>query len=256
MWDIYQASLTGENGLHVTFPVIISFDDLLPFQNFRDFPFRVLGDFKLYIRVSPDALVWCSVNPQESIRQMAEVYPFTENADHEIFNYKQFANILSSTRQQNNYNHRFTQVNSFSLAATNCVANFCTVNSVPNIASYEGIDILLKPRLINTYLAQSIITGYKLQSGYMEHIYKLYQNQPFVIPAEIIYSDNFGAYPHNNNINATKQFKFTNIKEICILFFHHVSDLTVQFNPCLDKLLVCSTMITLIKKLILLLQDF
>jgi hypothetical protein len=34
----------------------------------------------------------------------------------------------------------------------------------------------------------------------MDHIYKLYQNEPFVIPAEIIYSDNFGAYPHANVI--------------------------------------------------------
>jgi hypothetical protein len=99
MWDIYQASLTGENSLHVTFPVIIGFDDLLPFQNFSDFPSCVLGDFKLYIRVSPDVLVWCLVNLQESIKQMAEVCPFTENSHHEIFNYKQSANILSSTRQ-------------------------------------------------------------------------------------------------------------------------------------------------------------
>jgi hypothetical protein len=118
MWDIYQARLTGENALHVTFPVIIGFDDLIPFQNFSDFPSCALGDFKLYIRVSPDALVWCSVSPQESIRQMSEVYPFTENGDHEIFNYKQFANILSSTRQQNNYDHRFTQENAFGCAAT------------------------------------------------------------------------------------------------------------------------------------------
>ena len=102
MWDIYQASLAGDNSLHITFPVIIGFDDLLPFQNFGDFPSCVLGEFKIYIRVSPDALVWCSVNPVESIRQMAEVYPFTENSDHEIFNYKQFANVLSSTRQQYN----------------------------------------------------------------------------------------------------------------------------------------------------------
>jgi hypothetical protein len=55
MWDIYQVSLTGENALHITFPVIIGFDDLLPFQNFGDFPSCVLGEFKLYIRVSPDA---------------------------------------------------------------------------------------------------------------------------------------------------------------------------------------------------------
>jgi hypothetical protein len=57
MWDIYLASLAGDNSLHITFPVIIGFDNLLPFQNFGDFPSYVLGEFKLYIRVSPDALV-------------------------------------------------------------------------------------------------------------------------------------------------------------------------------------------------------
>jgi hypothetical protein len=72
----------------------------------------------------------------------------------------------------------------------------------------------------------------------MEHIYKLYQNEPFVVPAEIIYSDNFGAYPHANGIDATKQFKFSHVKEVCVLFPRHVSDLTVQFNPCLDKLCI------------------
>jgi hypothetical protein len=56
MWDIYQASFIGENALYVIFPVIIGFDDLLPFQNFGDFPSCVLGYFKLYIRVSPDSL--------------------------------------------------------------------------------------------------------------------------------------------------------------------------------------------------------
>jgi hypothetical protein len=112
------------------------------------------------------------------------------------------------------------------------ITNYYTINSVPKIASYEGVDILLKPRLIN------IITGYKLQPGYMSHIYKLYQNEPFVVPAEIIYSDNFGVYPGGNVIDRTKQFKFTRVKEVCILFPHPVSDLTVQFNPCLDKLCI------------------
>jgi hypothetical protein len=58
MYDLYQAQLQGTNSIHVNFLVIIGFDDLLPFQNFSDFPSCVLGDFKLIIRVSPDALVW------------------------------------------------------------------------------------------------------------------------------------------------------------------------------------------------------
>jgi hypothetical protein len=85
--------------VHVIFPVIIGFDDLLPFQNFGDFPSCVLVEFKLYIRVSPEALVWCSVSPSDSIHQIAEVHLFTESNDHEIFSYKQFANALTSTQQ-------------------------------------------------------------------------------------------------------------------------------------------------------------
>jgi hypothetical protein len=44
-----------------------------------------------------------------------------------------------------------------------------------------------------------------------------------------------GAYPNADGIEATKQFKFSHVKEICVLFPRHVSDLTVQFNPCLEK---------------------
>jgi hypothetical protein len=90
MWDLYQAQLTGTNSIHVTFPVIIGFDNLLPFQNFADFPSCVLGDFKLVIRVSPDALVWCSCDPATSIRQLAEVFPFTQDGNGNHYNYLKF----------------------------------------------------------------------------------------------------------------------------------------------------------------------
>jgi hypothetical protein len=50
MWDLYEAKNSKTNAIHVNFPVIIGFDDLLPFQNFGDFPSCVLGDFKLIIR--------------------------------------------------------------------------------------------------------------------------------------------------------------------------------------------------------------
>jgi hypothetical protein len=172
MWDIYQELLAGNSMIHVNFPVIIGYDDLLPFQNFGDFPSCVLGDFKLIIRVSPDALVWCTVSPEESIKQMAEIYPFTENGSHQIFNYKQFANAISSTRQQANYDHRFTQVNAFGRAATNCVANATAIGSSHTFAGYDGVDMLLKPRSVITYSVQSIITGYKLNSVYIDYINK------------------------------------------------------------------------------------
>jgi hypothetical protein len=238
MWEIYQAQLQGNSSIHVHFPVIIGYDDLLPFQNFGDFPSCVLGDFKLVICVSPKALVWTTVDPTKSIKQMAETYPFTQNSDGRIFNYRQFANVITSVGQQNNYDHRFTQVNTFGRAASNCASDITIVGGTPKFASYLGVDMLIKPRTITTHLAQTVITGYKLDPTYIEYINRLYQREPFVVPAELIYSDNMGAFCDSTGINATKQFKFSHVKEVCVLFPRHPDDLTVQFNPCLEQLYI------------------
>ena len=238
LWDLYQAQLTGTNSIHVNFPVIIGFDDLLPFQNFSDFPSCVLGDFKLIVRVSPDALVWCSCDPAETIKQMHEVYPFTQTGDGTKYDYLRFAQVIGSINTQHNYDHRFTQVNVFGRAASNCVADITTAGAFPTEARYTGVDILLKPRTITTYLAQTILSGYKLSSAYMDYIDTLYKNEPFVVPAEQIYSDTMGQAPTTTGLDATKQFKFNHVKELCVLFPRHVSDYTVQFNPCLDKLTI------------------
>jgi hypothetical protein len=39
-------------------------------------------------------------------------------------------------------------------------------------------------------------------------------------------------------VTFTKQFKFSHVKEVCVLFPRRVSDLIVQFKPCFDKLCI------------------
>jgi hypothetical protein len=235
MWDLYQQKLQGADLIRVSFPVIIGFDDILPFQNFSDFPSCVLGDFKLIIHTSPDALVWCTVDPAKSINQMCEIFPFTANADGWHLDFKRVANIIEKNNQQMNYDHRFIQVNSPGRAATNLITHRTTTGSKPDFAYFEGVDITLKPRTITTHIAQSVITGYKLNPAYISYIDKFYRNEPFVVPAEIITIDNMGMPPTANGVDTTKQLKFNHVKEMCILFPRRVSDFTVQFNPCLQN---------------------
>jgi hypothetical protein len=140
-------------------------------QNFGDFPACVLGDLKLILRVSRDALVWCSVDPQQSIKQMSESFPFTVNPANEIFNYERAATLMGSNHIDHNYDHRFAQVNSYGRAASNCVVDLPA--ELCNLCGYRGCEILLKPSAIITYTAQSIIPGYKLSSNYIDHIYNL-----------------------------------------------------------------------------------
>jgi hypothetical protein len=61
------------------------------------------------------------VDPIASIKQSAETYSFTLEQDGFTFDYKKFASVISSCNQQNNYDHRFTQVNTSGRLATNTV---------------------------------------------------------------------------------------------------------------------------------------
>jgi hypothetical protein len=70
-----------------------------------DFPSCVLGNLKLIIRISPDALVWCSVDPQQSIKQMSESYPFVQDPAAEMFNYKRASELMGSNHINHNYDH-------------------------------------------------------------------------------------------------------------------------------------------------------
>jgi hypothetical protein len=171
---------------------------------------------------------------------MSEIYPFSHSADQYQYTIpvKQFATLISPASLKHYYDHRFTQVNSPGRAATNCVSDRTANGSIPTFAYYESTTMVLKPRDITTYLAQSVVSGYKLHRDYIEYIEQFYKNEPFVVPAEIIFSDNMGAVPSLTGIDATKQFKFTHVKEMCVLFPRRVSDYTVQFNPCLEKLSV------------------
>jgi hypothetical protein len=110
---------------------------MLPFQNFGDFPACVLGDLKLIIRVSPDALVWCSVDPAESVKQMAETYPFTADPTARIYDYKKAATLLGCRNIDHNYDHRFTQVNTYGRAASNVAVDNIVAGGSINFCGYK-----------------------------------------------------------------------------------------------------------------------
>jgi hypothetical protein len=59
-----------------------------------------------------------------------------------------------------------------------------------------------------------------------------------VVPSELIYIDNMGGTVSSSGIDVTKQFRFTHVKELCVLFPRYPSDYTVMFNPCLEKLTI------------------
>jgi hypothetical protein len=71
IWDIYK-NTDAHGHFDVRFSLQVGFDDLLIFQAFELFPSCALGELELVIMCSPDALVWCSVDPKVSIPEYLE----------------------------------------------------------------------------------------------------------------------------------------------------------------------------------------
>jgi hypothetical protein len=65
---MYQNSLINNAGhLPVAFRVTIQYDQLIMLENFYELINTIYGNLRLKIRVTPDALIWCCVDPQYSL---------------------------------------------------------------------------------------------------------------------------------------------------------------------------------------------
>jgi hypothetical protein len=60
--------------------VNINFDDLILFENMYEYPSSILGKLELKLKVSPDALVWCCVDPKKSLLYGVEALPLRESS--------------------------------------------------------------------------------------------------------------------------------------------------------------------------------
>jgi hypothetical protein len=242
LWDLHIAKTTGNSKLRVQFPIIVGFDDLLPFQFFTLYPSAVLGDLALVIRVSPDALVWCSVHPAFSLKQEAELNALTEGAnvydlgnDHPVFDYKRVANGISTIDQQFYYDKRFTQLNAPGRAASNVITSPIS-DSAYLLSVYKGCDLVVRADNITTWEATSTICGFGLKDVYLKYLQRYYSVTPFVAPGEVVRVYNFSTGPSDGGLQCMTTLPMLNVKEVITLFPRYATDLTCFHNPCLTGL--------------------
>jgi hypothetical protein len=236
LWDLHIAQLSGRK-LHVEFPVIIGFDDFLPFQFFSLYPASVFGELALVLRVSPDALVWCSVNPVDSILEQVDISNTPTAAangfTNPIVDLKKVATNISTKDRQHYYDRRFIQLNAPGVAATNVISSG---DSGGVLATYGGYNLTVRADSIMVIEAVSTVCGFGLNASFNSQLIKHYTNTPMVIPGEIVRIFNFSTGPNAGGLNCVATLPMINVKEVIVLFPRYATDRTVFHNPCLSNL--------------------
>jgi hypothetical protein len=209
-WELFERARTGNNAFTIHFPVQFNFDDIISLQAFDEYPNYLFGPLELVIRVTPDSLVWCCVDPTFSVNQLKSSY--ISNSVNE--NTKQYTtgNDINTTLSkvapeirplniQNIYDKCFIQVGSPGRACTNVVFGMSSNTTLTNgviYANYLSQDLIIKADQISVEQAWSNITGYGVKNEAKATIAAFYARNPCVIPAEKITLFNFTQPPTPN----------------------------------------------------------
>jgi GR25 family glycosyltransferase involved in LPS biosynthesis len=232
-WDLYQCSLTGTNEVPIKFPVVIKFDDILHLQAFSEYPNFAFGDLDLNIRLTLNGLVWCCVDPIESLKILLPTIKFENNNNTLYVQTKEVISKIDSHSFSNVYDYRFNQANQKGRMSTNALV--CVNGIKVEFASYDTKDVTIRPHPTKICSAESTIVGYTLKSAFKNAFIKYYENKPWVVPAEKITIQYFNGPVTPYGVDLASNFQFTNTKSFCILFPQNPHDCTCFQNPCLDN---------------------
>jgi hypothetical protein len=183
-----QAQLNATNNiLHVTFPVTIGFDMLLPLQAFNLFPNCFFGNLNLIVKVSPNALVWSCTDPSPYIadREMMTATDMTDD-QHALFGI--CARNIMPWRSRYYWDHRFTQVRVDGRARCNVYTNACNDETpVQHCGGYHELPLRIDPHESITLDSVSTIMGFSLKDSVKTALATYYREVPFVVPSECIF---------------------------------------------------------------------
>ncbi|GHU21078.1 hypothetical protein FACS189472_13460 [Alphaproteobacteria bacterium] len=249
---IQHLNATGNNIIHIEFPVTIGFDMLLPLQSFNFFPNCLFGDLTLIIKTNPNAMVWACTDPAQSIQWRVRMNSMTvennksglthDKADEKFLLDRAISNGITPYKYLD-FSHRFTQMKCPGICRTACyvcadVAEMVedwsgTKGFTPDAVrvEYAAIPAVFDKSAFWTETAQSIICGFTLKDSVKLALAQYYRKIPYCIPSEKIFQQSFSTPPSASGLNCTMNIPLINAKEIIALFPRNANEITTFRNP-------------------------
>ena len=215
--------LQGDPNVAFDFDLVIPFNDILIFQQFKSYPNALFGDLELRFKLNLGAFVTMTCDPYESLKQ-AIIQTQAETMDK--WNNTMTARSAQITREYTQVGDQFRTIIHGSIAAD-------------GKTTFLTGPVSWVPKAINITQVYSTICGYRARPDHLEAMRAKYANQPWVMFSQNINFLPFSTRPMNEQgLNMTQQVYLNNTTDLILLFptTANESGGTVSKNPMLDNL--------------------
>jgi hypothetical protein len=238
----------------VSFPVTVAYDNLVFFEIFYEYMNFIYGDLELNVKVSPNALVWCCVDPKYSLAHgvetskleavIVQIGPNGNKIETDISTIllDKCAKNISIKSEADVYTKKITQVNSWGRVLINVVVsspnpvNTTTLWNFAELVTAGYAQLKMAPVETLVSLCESYIMEYNLKQETKQPMINLCRNKPLVIPCEKFDYVYFNGMYNSSGINRTVTTNFINTKAVAMLYPPAISNLSCHQNPLMIDL--------------------
>jgi hypothetical protein len=222
LFDLY-AEIAASGTYRLNFHTQVLFDMFSMWQSVELMPL-CLGEWSLVVQVSADALCWCCVNPEVTIREACEQGTTYQDP---VLLYQAAKNIYPF-QTDCYYERRFTQVQQMGRTFT----VLFPVNG-GDWWSYSYADMQVSVQDVMCKQAWSTVCGFKMSREANLTLRDYYATNPMVLTGDYIRWYRFSTPPTEAGLNCVISLPMFNVIQIFLLFPKLGSDLVCFDNPML-----------------------
>ena len=208
-----------------SFNLIIPFNDILAFQDFRSYPSALFGELELRFKFNKNAFVCLPCDPVACIK--------AAQARHQYASSDSLASLNSVTvgGEMCGITREYTQVGDSFSAVT-------AASNSSNALSLTVSTISLTPQSMSIKECFSTIVGYRMNREALEAERMKYENTPWVKFSQSVNFLPFSSAPGTTKIDISQQTYLNNVTDLVLMFprSQHESGGTVSKNPMLQDL--------------------
>ena len=200
--------LANSNGtITKSFPVVLKYDDLLPFQTLDIYPRSIFGTIKIEMVMSNEGFVWCPINPVYSIAAAVE----SGEIDASTTGLSEVLALIPSTVS---YLRRFQQQ-----GLSGNASFITTINSDTYAPTLTTNSITVTVASVSITAGRSNINGYRMMESVKQRLrYEFMSGAVFAAVGQICDVQQSTGAPSNYSLSAGLPTRFNHTTDITLLF--------------------------------------